>query len=108
MSTCYILVTSEPLWTEALTTIKHALTGLAIASIALLPAACSATDGATPNLLANPDFENGTEGWRALVGDDPHARYTVAAGAGRDGSACVAYRKTAAGCANSHFDQDFD
>jgi len=46
--------------------------------------------------------------WRPLVADDPDAQYTMAPAAGRNASVCTAYRKTAEGFANSHFDQDFD
>ncbi len=87
---------------------KRALTGLAIVCTAFFPAPCVQSQPASPNLLKNPDFEKGTEGWRALVADDPAAKYAITPGAGRDGAACVAYRKTAEGFANSHFDQDFD
>jgi len=87
---------------------KRALTGLAIVCTAFFPAPCVQSQPASPNLLKNPDFEKGTEGWRALVADDPAAKYAITPGAGPDAAACVAYRKTAEGFANSHFDQDFD
>ncbi len=87
---------------------KLVLGATAILCSVLLSAAGGRSQPATGNVLANAGFEEAVEPWRALVSDDPAARYEWDAAGGRDGSACIAYRKTAEGFGNSHFDQDFD
>ena len=55
------------------------------------------------NILKNPGFEQGKEGWGVLG----QARYEVVAGAGRVGSVALRYRKDKdEGKENSHFDQE--
>ncbi len=85
----------------------HPCTAFCVAATVILLASPAWGQEPAGNLLANPGFEDGLTSWSVLLGGDTDAKYAVEQGAGRDGSACVGYRKTAAGSLNHHFDQDF-
>jgi len=63
--------------------------------------------GEPPNLLDDPGFEEGPGAWHALGNK---ARYEIVPAAGRNGGACLRYKKEqeAEGKENSHYDQVVD
>jgi len=68
--------------------------------------ALAAGSTSAQNLVANPGFESGLEGWRiAHAGhDDPAASYAVAPEGPHGGEHCVTYRKREGASRNNHFD----